>query len=50
MQTEISITDLEKMCDRYCKFPDQTESQEALDATCSACPLAQVQRLKCTLD
>lgn len=45
MQIEISITDLEKMCDRYCKFPNQTESQEALEAICSFCPLTQIQSL-----
>lgn len=45
MQIEISITDLEKMYDRYCKFPDQTESQEALEAICSFCPLTQIQSL-----
>lgn len=30
---------IERMCDDYCRWPTQLESQEQLDRFCAECPL-----------
>lgn len=30
---------LEAMCDKYCKYPNECDTQEKLDEICNDCPL-----------
>ena len=32
----------ERLCDKYCKYPDLTSDQDALDEICMKCPLNQI--------